>query len=68
MRNWSGFRPGTDEAIIPLLDVMAIVSTPRHAARLNGIYVSSAPDYGPLFFANLKEITRNASFWDPTSR
>lgn len=68
MRNWSGFCPGTEEAIIPLAAVMAIVSTPRHTARLNGRYVSSAPDYGPLFFANLKEVTRNASFWDPTPR
>lgn|GEM_PF-4090899 len=66
MRNWSGFRPGTDEAIIPISDVMAIVSTPRHAARLDRSYISSVSDYGPLFFANLKEITKNASFWDPT--
>ena len=68
MRNWSGFRSGTDEAIIPLSDVMAIVSTPRHSARLSGSYVSSAPNLGPLFFSNLKEITKNASFWDPTPR
>jgi len=68
VRNWSGFLPGTDEAIIPLSDVMAIVSTPRHSARLNRSYVSSAAGYGPLFFANLKEITKNTSFWDPDPR
>ncbi|MFX4262101.1 hypothetical protein ACOBQJ_07865 [Pelotomaculum propionicicum] len=65
MRNWSGFLAGTDEAIVPLPDVMRIVSTPRHSARLNGKYVSSAPGYGPLFFENLKKVTNNASFWDP---
>lgn len=65
MTNWSGFRAGTEEAILPLADIMAIVSTPRHSARLNGHYVSSAPDYAPLFFENLKRVTRNAPFWDP---
>ncbi len=65
MRNWSGFRAGTDEAMLPLADIMAIVSTPRHSARSNGHYMSSAPDYGPLFFENLKRVTRNAPFWEP---
>jgi hypothetical protein len=68
VKNWSGFRAGTEEAILPLADIMAIVSTPRHSARLNGKYVSSAPEYAPLFFERLKQVTRNASFWDPTAR
>jgi hypothetical protein len=45
---------------------MAIVSTPRHTARLKGNYVSAAADYGPLFFKNLKEVTKSAAFWNPT--
>lgn len=65
MRNWSGFRVGTDDAILSLADIMAIVSTPRHRARLNGTYVSSSPDYARLFFERLKDVTRNAPFWDP---
>jgi hypothetical protein len=44
---------------------MAMLSTPRHAARLNGKYVSSSPEYAPLFFQRLKEVTRNAPFWAP---
>lgn len=68
MRRWSGFRAGTDEAVIPIADVMAIVSTSRHSARLNGKYVSSTPDYGPPFLENLRKITKNAVFWDPTPR
>jgi hypothetical protein len=68
VRSWSGFRAGTDEAVIPLKDVMAIVSTPRHSARLSGNYVSSVPEYGPPFFENLRKITKNAAFWDPTPR
>jgi hypothetical protein len=68
VRGWSGFSPGTAEAILPLADIVAIVSTPRHSARLNGNYVSSAPGYAPLFFQRLQEVTRGASFWDPTGR
>ena len=68
MRNWSGFLAGTDEAILSLSDIMAIVSTPRHMARMNGNYVSAAADYGPLFFKRLKELTKNAAFWDPNPR
>jgi len=66
VRNWSGFRSGTEEAILPLADIMAIVSTPRHSARLTGSYVSSAPGYAPEFLKTLREVTRNAAFWDPT--
>ncbi len=65
MRNWSEFRTGTNEAILPLSDVMEIVSTPRHSARLSGNYISSAPTYGPLFFKRLKEITGDSVFWNP---
>ncbi len=25
----------------------------------------TSPDYAPLFFERLKEVTRNAPFWDP---
>ena len=65
MRNWTDFGEGTEEAILPLADVMAIMSTPRHCAKMNGHYISSAPEYAPLFFQRLKEVTRNAAFWNP---
>jgi hypothetical protein len=65
VKAWSGFRSGTEEAILPLPDVMAIMSTSRHSAKLSGHYVSSAPEYAPLFFQKLKEITGNSEFWNP---
>ena len=68
MKNWSGFKAGTAEAILPVADIMTILGTPRHRARLNGNFVSSSPQYAPLFFQRLKEVTRNASFWDPAER
>ncbi len=43
---------------------MSIMSTPRHMAKLNGRYLSSAPEYAPIFFQRLREVTRNSPFWD----
>ncbi|MCP4134940.1 MAG: hypothetical protein GY754_28455 [bacterium] len=67
MKNWSGFKEGTDEAILSVFDLMAIFQTPRHSAKFSGNYVSSAPDYAPLFFEKLKEVTSNSSFWKPST-
>ena len=64
-RNWSGFKAGTDEGILPVLDILAILSTPRHSKKLSGKYVSLAPDYAPEFFERLKEVTDDALFWNP---
>ena len=44
---------------------MSILSTPRHTAKLNGHYLSSAPEYAAMFFERLREVTRNSPFWDP---
>jgi len=65
VKNWSEFRIGTEEGILPLSDIMAIMSTPRHRAKLNGQYMSTASEYAPLFFQKIKEIARNSPFWDP---
>lgn len=66
MKKWWEYRAGTEEAILPVADIMTILSTPRHTARLQGHYISSAADYAPLFVKRLKEVTKNASFWNPT--
>ncbi len=65
-RNWSEFQDGTDEGILSIHDLMAIFQTPRHSAKYSGHYVSSAPEYVQEFFKKIKEVTRNASFWNPT--
>jgi len=44
---------------------MSIMSTPRHTAKLNGHYISSAPEYASMFFERVREVTRNSPFWDP---
>jgi len=45
--------------------MMAIMSTPRHKAKFSGQYVSHAPEYAPLFFQRLREVTKDAAFWRP---
>jgi hypothetical protein len=65
VKNWSGFVSGTEEAILSLSDMMAIMSTPRHSSKMSGHYVSSAPEYAPAFFQKLKEVTRDSTFWRP---
>jgi hypothetical protein len=65
VRNRPEFLPGTEEAILSLADTLAIVSTPRHSAKLSGRYVSSAAAYAPAFFQRLREVTGGAKFWDP---
>ncbi len=44
------------------------MSTPRHSAKLNGHYLSSAPEYAPTFFKKLREVTNGSPFWDPQRR
>jgi hypothetical protein len=65
VKKWSHFLAGTEEAILPLSSVMAIVSTPRHTAKMSGHYVSSVPEYAASFFQRLKKVTGNADFWKP---
>lgn len=47
---------------------MSIMSTPRHSAKLNGHYLSSAAEYAPAFFQRIREVTGGAAFWDPPGR
>jgi hypothetical protein len=44
---------------------MSAVSTPRHMEKLNGHYLSSAPEYAPAFFERLREVTNDSTFWHP---
>lgn len=63
--NWAGFQQGTEEGILPLADVLAIMSTPRHRAKLEVNYISAAPSYTSAFFQRLKEVTGDSPFWNP---
>ena len=68
VRNWSGFKPGTEEGILSLDQFMTIFETPRHRDKFSGHYVSSAPDHAPAFYEKLKEVTGGSAFWDPAAQ
>ncbi len=65
VQNWSGFQAGTEEAILSVFDIMAILSTPRHSEKLNGHYTSTCADYVNEFIENVKKVTKNVAFWKP---
>ncbi len=44
---------------------MAMMSTARHREKLNGRYLSHAPEYASAFFARIREVTRGSAFWAP---
>jgi hypothetical protein len=44
---------------------MSILSTPRHVEKLNGRYLSSSPQYLPIFQERLRAITKGSEFWAP---
>lgn len=67
MKDWTGFQKGTEEGILSLADVLAVMSTPRHSAKLNGNYITSAPAYASAFFQRLKEVTGDSPFWNPNA-
>ena len=67
VRNWSGFKTGTDEGILSLDQFMAIFRTPRHRDKFSGRYVSSAPQYVQEFYDVLRKVTRGSAFWAPPS-
>jgi len=64
-RKWSEFEVGTEDGIISLQDGVSLMSTPRHRDRLSGHYVSSVSESAPIFFENIRKVTKNSPFWAP---
>ena len=60
VRKWSGFKPGTEEGIIPLLDMAKIFSGDFFTRRLDTDYVSHRQEYMVGLVAAFKE---RGSFW-----
>ena len=56
VRNWSGFKTGTEGGIVPLLDMAKAFSGNYFRRRLDQDYVSHMREYG-------KEMTRSVQDW-----
>jgi len=60
VRNWSGFKAGTEEGINKLSDVAGLFSTNFFTRRLDADYVSHMQEYLMELIGALKEM---GSFW-----
>ena len=59
-RNWSGFKPDTDEGIIPLGDLAALFSGNYFHRRLDDDWVSRSREYAIELG---KEFAKRGPFW-----
>ena len=64
IKQWSGFRSGTEAGILTLADAMRVMSTPRHRNRLRPDYVSTMQETVPAFVNRLLEVSDNSPHWD----
>jgi hypothetical protein len=62
VRNWSGFKSGTEEGMVQLLDMLNLFSSKFFAKRIEPDYVSHMHEYGKENALILKEM---GSFWQP---
>jgi len=68
MRNWQGFTEDAVDGILTLDEALDTMSTPRHADRLNGRYISGAPDLFPAYLERMMAVTNSSPFWAPPSK
>ncbi|MBI4774208.1 MAG: hypothetical protein HY788_08515 [Deltaproteobacteria bacterium] len=62
VRNWSGFKPGTEQGINPLAGVVGLFSGPFFTKRLEPDYASRMQNYLMELIGVLKTM---GSFWQP---
>jgi len=60
VRNWSGFKPGTEEGIVPLADMAQAFSGNFFRRRLDPDYVSHLREY---MVEMVKALHGRGSFW-----
>ncbi len=65
VRNWSGFKPGTEEGIITLPVLAKLFSVEIFTRRLDPDYLSRLPEYRRLRIPAWAEIVDKRPFWAP---
>jgi hypothetical protein len=65
VRNWSGFKPGTEEGIVELPEMAKLFSSSLFTRRLDPDYFSRRLEYRGDFIAGLTEIGKTRAFWSP---
>ncbi len=65
VRNWVGFKPGTEEGIVDLSSLVKVFSGSLFTRRLDPDYVSDYPKYIGEFVSAVGEIGKVRPFWSP---
>jgi hypothetical protein len=65
VRNWSGFKEGTEEGIVELSALVKIFSGTLFTRRLDPDYVSHLQEYLGSAVAAVAEIGKTLKFWAP---
>lgn len=65
VRNWSGFKSGTEEGIIELSAVAKLFSIDGFTRRLDPDYVSNYQKYVKEFISAIGEMGKVRPFWSP---
>jgi len=67
VRNWSGFKSGTDDGIVELSVMVKLFSVDTFTRRLDPDYVSHMKEYRVARNAAWGEIMEKRPFWLPKS-
>jgi hypothetical protein len=65
VRNWSGFKPGTEDGIVNLSVMAKLFSTDTFTRRLDPDYVSHIKEYRAARNAEWGVIMKMSPFWVP---
>ena len=63
VRNWSGFKSGTEEGIVEMSALLKLLSGNFFTKRLDPDYVSHIKEYRAGWVATLVEIGKTGPFW-----
>jgi hypothetical protein len=63
IRSWPGYKPGTEEGIVALQDVVTLFSGEFVRRRLDADYVSHAAEYVGGFLSAVAGIAKKRPFW-----
>lgn len=63
LRNWSMFKPETEEGIIALSDLVKLFSANFFKRRLDPDYVSRSKEYGKGFIQGFNALEKAGLFW-----
>ncbi len=63
LRNWAGFKAGTEEGIIPLKDLATLFSGSFMRRRLDQDYVSRNEEYLGEFLGEIAKLAETRPFW-----